>query len=433
MLWLLDRATELTSVETEAPCPEPPTCEAALKTTAQAATLLFAHGQTTERTVAAAERLGRALGVTGRGLPYWGELTVQLDGAPISQIVPAKPLSVDMGRVLAVTTVIDQICDRKLPAEAAKAALEQAGRHPPASTPRFVLFAAIGAASLGVLFGTLDAASLLLISISAAIGALVRRGLSGLSNNPLIQPLCAALIAGIVAAATSRFQLSVATALVAFCPCMVLVPGPHILNGAIDLARTRIALGIARLAYAGVILLLICAGGLFGFTAVGGNLAIAESSPPMPLLVDVIAAGCAVAAFGTFFSMSWRLLAFPIAIGMVAHAARWALISLAGGSAPTGALVACMLVSVIATPVVNRLHLPFAAVAFSTVVSLMPGFFLFNAATGLVELVSIGPSAPPALLTSIVTSGATAFLIIMAMTFGLILPRMLFERAMPPA
>jgi hypothetical protein len=35
------------------------------------------------------------------------------------------------------------------------------------------------------------------------------------------------------------------------------------------------------------------------------------------------------------------------------------------------------------------------------------------------------------LLTSIVTNGATAFLIIMAMTFGVILPRMLFERAMP--
>jgi uncharacterized membrane protein YjjP (DUF1212 family) len=293
------------------------------------------------------------------------------------------------------------------------------------------LFAAIGAASFGVIFGTLDATSLLLIAASAAIGALVRRWLSGFSNNPLIQPLCAAFIAGVVAAAASRFQLSDVIALVAFCPCMILVPGPHILNGAIDLARTRIALGIARLAYAGVIVLLICAGGLFGFTAVGGNLAIAGSSPPVPLVIDVIAAGCAVASFGTFFAMPWRLLASPIAIGMVAHPARWALISLAGGSAPTGALVACMLVSVLTTPVVDRLHLPFAAVAFSAVVSLMPGFFLFNAATGLVELVSIGPTAPAALLTSIVTNGATAFLIIMAMTFGLILPRMLFERVLP--
>jgi uncharacterized membrane protein YjjB (DUF3815 family) len=212
---------------------------------------------------------------------------------------------------------------------------------------------------------------------------------------------------------------------------MVLVPGPPILNGAIDLARTRIALGIARLAYAGVIVLLICAGGLFGFTTVGANLAIAGSSPPVPLVVDVIAAGCAVASFGTFFSVPWRLLAFPISAGMLAHAARWALISVVGTNAATGALVACMLVSVLATPIVDRLHPPFAALAFSAIASLMPGFFLFNAATGLVELVSNGPSAPAALLTGIAANGATAFLIIMAMTFGLILPRMLFERVLP--
>jgi uncharacterized membrane protein YjjP (DUF1212 family) len=421
----------LSLLQREIPCHEPPTCEAALKTTALAATLLFAHGQTTERTVAAAERLGRALGVTVRVLPYWGELTVELDGALVSQIVPAKPLGVDMGRVLAVTAVIDQICDGKLPTEAAQSALESAGQLPPASTLRFTLFAAIGAASLGVIFGTLDATSLLLIAASAAIGALVRRWLSGFSHNPLIQPLCAAFIAGVVAAAASRFQLSNAITLIGFCPCMVLVPGPHILNGAIDLARTRIALGIARLAYAGVIVLLICAGGLFGFTAVGANLAMSGPSPPVPLVIDVIAAGCAVASFGTFFSMPWRLLAVPIAAGMLAHAARWALISVAGGSAVTGALVACMLVSVLVTPIVDRLHLPFAALAFSAVVSLMPGFFLFNAATGLVELVSIGPGAPAALLTSIAANGATAFLIIMAMTFGLILPRMLFERVSP--
>src|ERR1700726_4173179 len=218
-----------------------------------------------------------------------------------------------MGRVLAVTTVIDQVCDSTLSAEAAQSALESAGRLPPASTLRFTLFAAIGAASLGVIFGTLDTMSLLLIAASAAIGALLRRRLSGVSNNPLIQPLCAAFIAGIVAAAASRFQLSGAITLVGFCPCMVLVPGPHILNGAIDLARKRIAFGIARVAYAGVLVLLICAGRLFGFTAVGANLAIAGSSPPVPLVIDVIAAGCAGASFGTFFSMPWRLLAFPIA------------------------------------------------------------------------------------------------------------------------
>lgn len=430
MLGLLDCATQLTGQRRESSCSEPPSCETALNTTALAAALLFSHGQTTERTVFAAERLGRALGVAVKVLPHWDELIVELDGAPVSQVVPAKPLGVDMGRVLAVTTVIDQICDGTLPAGAAQSALESAGRLPPASMPRFTLFAAVGAASLGVIFGTLDTTSLLLIAASAAIGALVRRWLSGFSHNPLTQPLCAAFIAGVVAAAAGCFQLSNSTTLVGFCPCMVLVPGPHILNGAIDLARTRTALGIARLAYAGVIVFLICAGGLFGFTAVGGKLAIAGPSPPVTLIIDVIAAGCAVASFGTFFSMPWRLLPFPIAVGMLAHAARWAVIS-AGGSAPAGALVACTFASVLTTPVVDRLHLPFAAVAFSAVVSLMPGFFLFNTATGLVELVSIGPDAPAALLTSIAASGATALLIIIAMAFGLILPRTLYERLRP--
>jgi hypothetical protein len=103
MLGLLDRATQLTNLKRETPYPEALTRDAAFKTTALAATLLFAHGQTTERTIIAAERFGLALGVMVRVLSYWGEIT-ELDGAPVSQIVPARPLGIDMGRVLAVTS-----------------------------------------------------------------------------------------------------------------------------------------------------------------------------------------------------------------------------------------------------------------------------------------------------------------------------------------
>jgi len=410
---------------------EPLTREAALDTIAMAATLLFAHGQTTERTIVAAERLGRALGVPVKVLPYWGELTVEIDGTPISQIVPVKPIGIDMGKVLAITTVVDKVCNGTLRAEAARPELTSAGRLPPASTLRFTLFAAVGAVSLGVIYGELEVTSLFLMALSAAIGAVVRRWLSGLTGNPLIQPLSAAAIAGVVAAVAGRLQLSDGIAFIAFCPCMVLVPGPHLLNGAIDLARTRIALGIARLVYAGLIVLMICAGHLIGFAVGGAPLSAAGPSAPVPMIADVIAAGGAVAAFGTFFSMPWRQLPFPIVAGMLAHAARWALISFAGVNVATGALAACILVSAIVAPVADRWHLPFAALAFSAVVSMMPGFFLFQAARGVIELVSVGPTAPTTLLVTIAANGATAFLVIMAMTFGLILPRMLFERFLP--
>jgi uncharacterized membrane protein YjjP (DUF1212 family) len=91
----------------------PPAREAALDAIALATALLFAHGQTTERTVLAAERLGRALGLPVTALPYWGQLTIEIDGTTLSKIVPAKPLGIDMCKVLAVTTVVDQVCDGK--------------------------------------------------------------------------------------------------------------------------------------------------------------------------------------------------------------------------------------------------------------------------------------------------------------------------------
>src|ERR1700741_3545576 len=141
----------------------------------------FSHGQTTERIVVAAGRLGRSLGVSVTALPYWGQLTVEIDGTTLSKIVPVKPLGVDMGRVLAVTTVVDQVCDGKLEPGAARSALALAGRLPPVSTLRFTLFGAVGAASLGVIFGVADARSLLLMGGGGRTGAFARRRLSGLS------------------------------------------------------------------------------------------------------------------------------------------------------------------------------------------------------------------------------------------------------------
>jgi len=396
-------------------------------TVALAASLLFTHGQTTEKTVVAAEQLGRTLGVPVRVLPHWDELVVELDHTSFSEIVPAAPLGVHMGKVLAVQTIVHRVCDGALSNAAARPALEAAGRMPPVAILRFAVFAAIGAVSLGVIYGVYDVASLALIAMSAGAGALVRRWLGKLGGNPFLEPLSAATIAGVIGAVAGRFHLSDTQAFIAFCPCMVLVPGPHILNGAIDLARTRITLGLARLTYAGLIVLMICTGLLIGMSTVGGALQ-AGPSASAPFAADVVAAGCAVASFGTFFSMPWRLLPLPIAVGMLAHAARWALISILSAHAATAAFFACLLVGLIVAPIVDRLRLPFAAVGFSAIVSMMPGFYLFRAASTLLELVASGPSVSAELVPAVVANGVTAFLIILAMTVGLILPRMLFER-----
>jgi uncharacterized membrane protein YjjB (DUF3815 family) len=84
-------------------------------------------------------------------------------------------------------------------------------------------------------------------------------------------------------------------------------------------------------------------------------------------------------------------------------------------------------VGTIVTPIADRLRLPFAAFAFASVVSLLPGVFLFRMAGGFVGLIASGGNASPELLVSTIANGTTAFLIILAMTVGLIFPRMCIE------
>src|SRR5258705_12913547 len=139
-------------------------------TIALAASLLFTHGQTTERTVVATQQLGRTLGVPVRVLPHWDELVVELDHTPFSEIVPAAPLGVDMGKVLAVQTIVHQVCDGTMSNAAARPALVAAGRMPPVAILRFAVFAAIGAAALGVIYGVYDVAGLALIALGARAG-----------------------------------------------------------------------------------------------------------------------------------------------------------------------------------------------------------------------------------------------------------------------
>jgi uncharacterized membrane protein YjjB (DUF3815 family) len=283
-----------------------------------------------------------------------------------------------------------------------------------------------------VIFGAAHLLSLVLIALSAGAGACLRRWLARMSRNLFVQPFCAALLAGVVGAIAFRLQISSVLRLVAVCPCMVLVPGPHLLNGMIDLARARIALGAARVAYASLIIVMICTGLLLGLALGGASLPASGPSHSVPLGYDFIAAGIAVAAYGTFFAMPWRMLPIPILVGMLAHASRWEAISAAGASAEAGALVACLVVGVIITPIADQMRLPFAGLAFASVVSLMPGVFLFRMAGGMVDLVTLGPQAPQELLAQMFADGTTTILIILAMSFGLILPKMCIQHFTQP-
>jgi uncharacterized membrane protein YjjP (DUF1212 family) len=149
------------------------------------ARVLYVNGQATEQTVAAAEQLGRILGLRSKVMPRWGELQLQSDdenGRVISEVA-ADPTGVDMERVASAARAIEELAAGRLAPDAAAEAIAATSRAPPASTWLFALAAGAGAVGLSVIFGVEQPIPAVLIFVSAAAGAILRRGVARVSEN----------------------------------------------------------------------------------------------------------------------------------------------------------------------------------------------------------------------------------------------------------
>jgi uncharacterized membrane protein YjjB (DUF3815 family) len=70
--------------------------------------------------------------------------------------------------------------------------------------------------------------------------------------------------------------------------------------------------------------------------------------------------------------------------------------------------------------------MPFAAIGFASVVSMMPGVYLFRMMSGLVQIAGDAQTTL-SLIQETISAGMIASIIILAMSLGLIIPKMIVD------
>ncbi|MDQ8023207.1 MAG: threonine/serine exporter family protein [Moraxellaceae bacterium] len=290
--------------------------------------------------------------------------------------------------------------------------------------PRWILAVIFGlaASALAALLSA-DAAGMTVIGISSALGLLLRQEMGKRHMMLLSLPFSAAFVGSVLGGIVILMEWTSTPGICLIVPALMLVPGPHLINGLYDTLENHLQTGMARLFLALGILLSAALGIFLGAWLVLGATVVPPwhgSAQAIPLWLDVVLAGMASCGFGAFYNAPWRVLWTSILCGMVGHGVRY--VSLAEGlSLPLSTLLACLAIGCMGAIISRRLRVPFAAVAFAGAVPMMPGVLFFQSFGGAMQIAMAGRGADLVLISQTFSGLLQALLVVGAMGLGLLL------------
>ena len=318
---------------------------------------------------------------------------------------------------------IDAFCDGQIGLDEALLLLESAEHNARGHTrAQLAVIFGLAAAALAWLLHA-DWGAMAVSGVSSSIGLLVRQELAKRHVLLFALPFTAALIGAFCGGLAILAGWTRTPGYCLMVPALMLVPGPHLINGLYDMLENHMQTGIARLGLAAGILTSASLGVfLGGWLTLGMTTAAAVPSDvaPLNLVIDVLLAGMASCGFGAFYNAPWRVLWISILAGMIGHGIRYVCMN-HGVSQEIATLFACFAIGAISNVAVEKLRLPFAAVAFAGAVPMMPGVFIYQGIGNAMQLSKAGIHADPALAVATLAYFAKACFVIGAMGLGLLL------------
>ena len=416
------------TVSFEPPQNDKPRNEEALRFLQLSARLLLEYNvrsKTIERRI---DRIARHVGVNLQTIVGYREVTLAIaDGRGFHVRVPELRTNVAVSA--GALHVIDELCLDRIGLDEATQTLEGL-EHLTPRHGRWVVALLFGLAASAVAWLLrADWGAIVVSGLSSAVGLIARQELGRRSVILFAPPFAA----GLIGAALGGLAIQLGwTATPGFClivPALMLVPGPHLINGVRDMLENHIQTGLCRLGLATAILIATALGVVLGAWLTLGPTTVSTSPSPamrLTLPLDVALAGVAACGFGAFYNAPWRVLWVSILCGVVGHGIRYR--CLEHLSVGVSTLFACLAIGVIANAAADRLRLPFSAVAFAGAVPMMPGVFIYQSIAGAMRLSTAGAAADPALVAATLALSFQSIFVVGAIAIGLMVGARLATR-----
>jgi uncharacterized membrane protein YjjP (DUF1212 family) len=393
------------------------------KLLAQAGRLLLEYNESTGAIHDALMSTAKALaGATCRLAVSYGGVALALDGEP-PVLEPVRELRYNTALQAQVHQILAQVRQGHLDAASALTRLERletdTARHPPWVGVFVLAFAAAGlAALLGADTGTTAVAAL-----GTGLGLLARQELARRHFSLLTLPLAAAFIGAMLGGLAIRMNWTATPDLVLIVPAIMLVPGPHLINGLLDLIDNFLPMSLARLGLAAGILAASALGVVLGMELVLPDSFAADHAirtDHLNLISDMALAGIVTCGFAVYYNTPWSLVPMAAVGGVLGHGIRF--LALDWGCRPeAAAFLGGLMVGIGSGWMARTRKTPVAVIAFAGAVTMMPGLNLYRALGGAVQLAWSGARTEPVALAATLGNALQAVLIIVGLALGLIL------------